>query len=54
MGGTPLEQAAPPDPRQCQAQQPVGAVAPGEPVTEVGQHAVLEAGVFQLQARGRT
>lgn len=51
-GGTPLEQAGPPDPGQCQAQPPVGAVALGEPVAEVGQRAVAEAGVFQLQAEG--
>jgi hypothetical protein len=33
-------------------QQPVGAVALGEPVAEVGQDAVVESRVFQLQAEG--
>lgn len=58
MGGVgallaaPLEQASPPDPGQREAQQPVGAVAFGEPVPEVGQDAVVEAGVFQFQSEG--
>jgi hypothetical protein len=52
LGAAALEQAGPPDPGEREAQQPVGAVALGEPVAEVGQDAVVEAGVFQLQAEG--
>jgi hypothetical protein len=48
----PLSKPGPPDPGEREAQQPVGAVALGEPVAKVGQDAVVEAGVFQLQAEG--
>jgi hypothetical protein len=37
---------------ECQIEETVGAIALGQTVTEVGQHAVVEAGIVQLYGQG--
>lgn len=37
---------------QREVQEPVGTVALGEALSEVGQHAVVEAGIIELQREG--
>lgn len=39
-------------PLQCEIEQTIGTVLLGKPVAEVGQHAVVEARVVQLQREG--
>lgn len=38
---------------QREIEQAGGAIAPGEALTEVGQHTVMEAGIVQLHGQGR-
>lgn len=47
-----LDQTGTPRPVQGQGQQLVRAVVPGQPVPEVGQHAVVKPGIVQLHGQG--
>ena len=40
------------EPSQCEVQEPVGTVAHGQALPEVGQHAVVKAGIIEFQREG--
>ncbi len=52
LGGALAHQSGIGEPGQSKIEQPVGAAGFGEPVTEIAEHAVVEARVVQLQAQG--